>query len=859
MRDARRVHRFLFTRNDTLFFEPFDMHYRPGSDHFLAGLDPRVRARFVRSGLRWSHRCDPARPAQGWQIHVSVCGRRVREVAASVIAHLVAHGADFDIVLDPTVHAVLNSRAMPHGSGGELVTVYPRDDARFRACLDGLAGLLEGVEGAHVLSDIRYEEHRALSFRYGPFRDPHTVDVLGRRVAHLTGPDGPVPDDRRPGCARPWWVPWPFSHWKPVDEPTGEELLGGRFRVTGTLRSAHSGGVYTAEDTADGDRTVLLREARPHTGLDPRSAQDAVDVLAREWTVLNRLAGAGPYPAPVAAFRHGEPHYLAQEFVDRADIRSVLREHHPLARPGFDVERSRDFLRLFVRIFRGLTRALATAHERHVTLGDFTAADLLIDPVTHEVGIVGLEACRPDPPGDGGGAGRGGDLRALAHTMAYCVFPIAPMANLRDDALAPYRVVTEALGWPGEIHTLVSGLAEGRIGLADAAGALADEAGLLARVAARSREPVAGERAARERAGAGVAAFVVESADTDRATLFPVDPFAHVTNPLSLGFGAGGVLWALHASGVAVRPEWRAWLAGRLAELDVRAYPDGLMNGLAGIAWAADSLGLRTEARELLHQANRRATAVGDHTFHHGLSGVGMTNLRFYLRERDPRHLVAATQCARVLCDTVLREGHHAYWPGRFSAAGPLTGLGFGQAGVALFLLRMHQVTGDGPYLRLGRDALAWETARARHDGTTDLSVEAGAAGLAQVLLRYGDLDAARTVLRALDVGHAVSPGYASGMSGIADALLDAARFTGERRYREDALRRLDFVRKVFLFEPSERFGVPRRGGVIPLAVPGEGLLRCSCDYLTGSAGVLRVLHRAGHGGTADFLLDEAA
>ncbi|MFD0431360.1 hypothetical protein ACFQ60_41240 [Streptomyces zhihengii] len=39
--------------------------------------------------------------------------------------------------------------------------------------------------------------------------------------------------------------------------------------------------------------------------------------------------------------------------------------------------------------------------------------------------------------------------------------------------------------------------------------------------------------------------------------------------------------------------------------------------------------------------------------------------------------------------------------------------------------------------------------------------------------------------------------------------------------------------------------------------MPGEGLLRCSCDYLTGSAGVLRVLHRVHHGGAPDFLLDE--
>ncbi|KOU42471.1 hypothetical protein ADK53_07635 [Streptomyces sp. WM6373] len=184
------------------------------------------------------------------------------------------------------------------------------------------------------------------------------------------------------------------------------------------------------------------------------------------------------------------------------------------------------------------------------------------------------------------------------------------------------------------------------------------------------------------------------------------------------------------------------------------------MNGLAGIAWAADALGLGTEARELLDRANRRVVAQGDPTFHHGLAGVGMTNLHFFLRGRDPRDLAAAQHCARALYDPARRDGGHAYWPAGSRARSPLTGLGSGPAGVAMFLLRMHQISGEEQYLGLGRGALAGETARAS---------TAGAAGS-----------------------------------------------------------------------------------------PDPDLLRCSTDYLTGSAGVLRVLHRVNSGGTADFLLHEA-
>lgn len=891
MRNERWVYRFFYAWNDTLFFDPLDVCYEPRADHFLAGLEEPLRSRFVRSGIWWMHRHDPDLPAQGWKIHVSANHRDVRDVASAAIGYLTERGTAFKVALDLNVFETLNSKAMSRGSAGKLITVYPRDDEEFRACLTRLARVLEGAEGAYVLSDLRYRDHKALYFRYGQFLDTHTVDVLGRRIPHIIGPDGPLPDERQPGYAQPWWVPWPFDDWKQEHEDEGDGLLGGRFRVTGAMQFSNSGGVYTAEDTADGDRPVVLKEARPHTNGNARQDHDAVDILAREWGFLNRLAGTGMYPAPIATFRHWEHHYIAEEFVEGTDIRSVLLEHNPLARPGTGTEDSRDFLRIFIAVFRGLARAIRAAHERNVILGDFTAANLLVDPDTYEVTIVDLEACRlfgaegeedtslEKPvelftPGFSLSRGRfeafgpEGDLYGLATTMAYFIFPIAAMSYLREDVLDLYREFTDRLGWPERIHRLLTDLARARITLTDVLEALDDEADLLGQVRAVPPRPVVEERLGLAEAESGVAAFTGAVADTGRDTLFPVDPFAHATNPLSLGFGASGVLWALNASEVPIRPQWRDWLRDRLDGMDVSQYPNGLMSGLAGIAWAADTLGLREQARELLTEANRRAPQDGDHTFYYGLAGLGMTNLRFYLRGRDPRDLDAARACARALAATVRRDGRRAYWLNDFSTDGPLTGLGFGQAGAALFLLRMHQVAGDEECLRLGRAALAWEMAHAtplrgegplvfRHEGTVEPYIEVGSAGVAQVLLRYGDLDAARTVLRALEIDCSVTPGYAFGLCGVADALLDAAEFTKDRAYRDTALRQLDFVRRVFLFEPAERFAVPHGDGPPPLGVPGEGLLRCSCDYLTGSAGVLRILHRANHGGTADFLLDE--
>ncbi len=891
MRDERWVNRFLFAWNDTLFFDPLDAYYEPRDDHFLAHLDPRARTRFQRSGIWWSHRHNAELPAQGWKIHVSASQRTVRRTAETVVDYLTSHGTDFKIALDMNIFEVLNSKAMSRGSAGKLVTIYPEDEDRFRTCLADLAALLEGVEGAYVLSDMRYRDSRALYFRYGQFLPTQTVDVMGRPVPHIVGPDGPVPDTRAVGYVQPPWQPWPFTDWKPsdygADDDTG--LLGGRFRVTEAMQFSNTGGVYKAEDTARDGRIVVIKEARPYTNVNPRLDHDAIDIHAREWTFLNRLGDLDSFPTPIASFQHWEHHFIAEEFIDGKDIRSVLLERNPLARPGRSTERSRDFLRVYLAVFRGLARAVHDAHSRQVILGDLSAANLLVDTDTFTVTVIDLESCRLADaetdeahlaapvelytPGFSHSRRRytasqyEDDLYGLATTMAYFVFPIAAMLYLRQDVLDLYRVFTDRLGWPARIHRLLTDLLHARVGLEEVLEFLDGEEELVAAVT-DAPPPVLDERelglAATE---AGVAAFVAAVADPGRGTLFPVDPFAHVTNPLSLGTGASGVLWALNASGVAIRPEWTDWLDRRLAALDAGDYADGLMNGLAGVAWAADTLGLHDHARRLLATANERGLGSGDHTFYYGLSGLGMTNLRFYLAGRDERDLDAARACAARLLELAVHDGDHTYWLNDFSRNGPFTGLGFGQAGVALFLLRMTQVTGDGRYADLGRRALAWEMAHAepledglimfKHAGTMEPYVEVGSAGVLQVLLRYGLDDDAREVARALDIGQSVLPGYAFGLTGVADALLDAADRTGDPAYRQLALRQIDFVRDVFVFEPAERFGLPHEDGKPLLALPGEGLLRCSCDYLTGSAGLLRVLHRFSHGGTADFLLDE--
>lgn len=129
---------------------------------------------------------------------------------------------------------------------------------------------------------------------------------------------------------------------------------------------------------------------------------------------------------------------------------------------------------------------------------------------------------------------------------------------------------------------------------------------------------------------------------------------------------------------------------------------------------------------------------------------------------------------------------------------------------------------------------------------------------MAKVLLRYGWLEQARPLLNDLGRKYSVLPGYLFGVAGVIDTLLDAYLLTREPIHLARLERQLEGLRALYLFEPRAGTSLLPQGRTLEgLAVPGEGLLRVSCDFATGCAGVLRVLRRVPSPGPADFMLDE--
>ncbi|MEQ4720125.1 hypothetical protein [Nonomuraea sp. B19D2] len=296
------------------------------------------------------------------------------------------------------------------------------------------------------------------------------------------------------------------------------------------------------------------------------------------------------------------------------------------------------------------------------------------------------------------------------------------------------------------------------------------------------------------------------------------------------------MLWALSVTGHGRFPEHERWLLDAVRRS--RAERPGFYDGMAGVAYVLDHLGHTAEAAELTGRLLDRAAEPWAMSLFSGLSGIGATLLHF-------GHLEEAQAVAGRLAVAVERGEPQA---GKSDVE---AGLMRGWSGVALFLIRLHERTGDPAWLDLAVRALHHDLDHCVVTGDGALMVEekgvrtlpyldVGSGGIALVI---DELLACREDERCADSLPALLIGpsrrfaiQADLFRGQASKIATLARLThrvDRRQTLESHLRDLSW------------HAIPYRG---ELAFPGSLGFRLSMDLATGGAGVLLAMSTAAGG-----------
>lgn len=790
---------------------------------------------------------------QGWKIHVSATPENAANILASTAETCVRGHVPFKFIGTREQLITRNSKSADRSASGKFITIYPRDDDQLTALALQLEQVIGGLPGPFILSDVRYK-NGPVFFRFGGFRPLHKGVQRNAGSSYLVAPDGElVEDSRAPIFRSPTWARTPPIVEASIAEQTapGQKGALGGYTQLKALHFSNSGGVYRAT-TASGETTVL-KEARPHAGLD-RTGRDAFARLDQEAANLRALEGERIAPLLLRRFSVWEHRYAEIEYIEGTTLKRWNVQNHPFTdRAG--TEALNDYTARLLDVLGRVAKAVEKSHAAGVVVGDLHPSNILIQ-ADGTVKLIDLEDSR-DP-----------DEISAAPFNAFGYEAPDGLTAAQADWFAFTRLIAASFYVATPVNVLTSGFWRtardwilGRFGPRPIA--MLDEFEARAGVSAGATTftprvrvmPWTGALPASDlRSTKGVVASGIVPVDESAFERgYPGDirrweGFGHI----DIATGTAGVLLALSRSGhpaSAAHDEF-----ARAASHEYRRMPFGLFRGIAGMACALEETGYHAMAEAIIQHLEPHIPSVREVDLADGLAGIGLTLLRYGEHTGDTRRI----ELAQAVADAVIARLFTSPTTAMKDTLNASAGLLYGWSGPALFLAEVARCTQQARYLEFAERALeadlantvwtedgalhAWERARNRSlpylsRGTSGmLFPHATIAELSPSSTRDAQIEG---ILRACDSREYAFAGLFNGRAGIVASLSFARDLPGAAEILE---------RQVgYLFDLALEWEGK-------LVFPGDNYLRLSMDLSTGSAGILAALTAAEQVSTIPWL-----
>lgn len=869
--------------------------YKPENMYFnlvkeLLPLTWRIRQDFY-----WTYVLIPGmqKMVQGWKIHISATPNSAIRVLEKVIPILCQHQLEFKFTSDPAVLRLALNKNSPRSAAGKFLTIYPNDTAIFKQVIEELYLALRDQKGPYILSDRQYKDSQVVFYRYGGFWSMRETTADGKSRECILDPQFRYHEDVRshrfvlPAFIEDELLPSANSTESGAvastsSAPTSSAKIGD-YSLSVALKFSNAGGVYQGQHLHSGT-PVILKEARPFIDFDVHG-NDALSRLQKEYRILKKLEGTQIAAKPYALFQVWEHQYLAQEVVPGLNLQAFQARKSPFLFANASLAALQDWLHTTLTLSLDLLKKIKLMHAHGIIFGDISLKNIIVAPDHASVRLIDFEAAYEpgvDQP-----------INIITQGFATKERMARDHTEWRDDYYALGAVVLSFFTnnlvlnvlKPEWGHQIIAELKKD-IHLPDTFAACinhlqteknADLDWVIAQLSMQLQAlPTSRLRALQatslpERSevmrhsqaiAQRVFAYCAYIGQFQKNThVFPFgEKFQHA---LALDYGVTGVAYAWHKVVGQVPDALRQWLA---LKADSAPQMPGLRTGCSGFAWVLAALGLDQQAKAVLHSASTSPLLFEKSNLGYGSAGYGMCNLQFWQTYREPAYLAEACKIAEILCASALPQEHGLCWEDPTQGEGAELGFWGGNSGIALFLLYAWCVSQNPRFLHTGKEALRFEmqfqVAQGesiyfpRHNrnlaDVVSPHMEYGTAGIASVALRYyaatQEADYAQFVQHCVIAAankFPICPGYAMGLAGMGNFLLDAYQFLQDERCLQLAIRNADMLR---LHE------VQRQQGSCFVAMYDPKL---NTDYFTGSSGIGLYLHRlASNGKNENFMID---
>lgn len=783
----------------------------------------------------WHHVRPPVLrlPVQGWKIHVSTTPQNA-EMTLSRAAE-VCFEKEVAFKFNTTHHALLsrNAKYADRGGSGKFITIYPSDEVLLEKTVRALSGVLNGLPGPYILSDLRWGDG-PVYIRYGGFKPMAVESDDGDPVPAIVGPDGKlVPDRREPKFQPPEWAVIP-EFLKETYARYLNDAAELPFVVEKSIHYSNGGGVYVGSMPGCEER-IIIKEGRRYAGLDGllRSGFDRVGHEAR---IMRLLEGIPGIPQVVDLIDIWEHRFLIMTQAHGHALSADVSLNNPASSLSPASEVITNYVERVGRIIQKARMVLDEVHARGVSIGDVQPDNILATD-SGEVSVIDFEAARTT------------DTERGLGTPGF--MPLQARDRYSEDLFALYRIALYLFTPLNSILQLAPGLEEAHIAFAEEFFG-PDAVNLVRETRAASGEPPYDHYDGFAMAPRGHFCLPQGRVDLRRGIMSTLGRFPDRLFPgdiaqfkgdgaLDVWSGSAGVLLALQRTGRVHDDLIEIFLRG-LPE-NCRLESDSLFSGSLGIATVLDELGQTDRLSRWLEASVGDGLRVpSDNGLRAGAAGILVGLLSLCHREpvlTDLCHKFVEQMLARVSAASV-------------DPASPATwkaGLFQGWAGVALALLLAadHLGCDDEIMDAVGRSLRLDLSCCVENEQDGSLQVKdgnrilpylvhggVGIGVVAQAYLAQCDDEEIRLALPKL-----MRPAFSSiylcaGLTQGRGGMIAALGLVEEQYLdgpREETIRR--HAERLNLYCPLREEGA---------FVGGDQNLRLSTDYATGSAGLLLAL-----------------
>ncbi|STQ90345.1 class III lanthionine synthetase LanKC [Iodobacter fluviatilis] len=842
----------------------------------------------LNQGHFWTQTLSPKakHPAQGWKIHVSALPESALRILNKVASVCFSYGVEFKFASDPHILISQLRKSCSRQSAGKFITIYPGSDEIFKRLIESLYAELKDEKGPYILSDRQYKDASVLFYRYGGIQSFPEINVNGERTLCILNDKYEfIEDIRSPYFILPDFVTdelclkiSPLTNANKTVEKINVQLFGGKYEIISVIKHSNAGGVYKAKNVVT-QQEAIIKECRPYVEINDEGV-DSIERLKKEFRILSKISKTEISAEALDFFEEWNHSFMAQELIEGQNLRQYIARSNKLIHATSSDRVMKQWFEDVLNISVQLFEKIILLHEYGIVFGDLSLNNIIVNPGNLNIKLIDFEGAfelgvdrntNMFSPGFGKHSRKVkktvdfyDDYYALGSFLMAMILPNPTLSEINED------FVTIALG---ELRKDI-GLPYGYIECVNYlySDEVIDLGVCVEKLKMCSVNEISGYKFKVDNKKS-IHAFcenVVSKVFEYNANMMDVSlsgrilPFGpKFDDCMAVDHGVLGVAYAWHKASDSVPDTLNDWI---LRQFKLEAHLPGLMNGLSGMAWALFETGHQKLAGQALKMAAGHRLLFQKMSLAYGAAGYGLACLNLWQKTNKEHYLSEAVKIADIICETAMAEGDGCSWD---NVEGKGTGVGLmeGASGIALFLLNIYCATKNARYLLVGENGIKFDISCGREiEGTFGFPKHTvngnnilypylahGSAGVASVALRYyvitknvEYLHFIEKVKPAIAQKYTISPDLFSGLSGLANYMLDVYEFLGDESYLDLAYRAAEGL-KLFTIKRKEGFSYP-------LLTPNK----ICTDYSSGSAGVALFMNRLiNHSGNFNFMTDE--